>query len=103
MRNLARHKIYTFINIIGLAIGLVCSTVILFYLQHELSFDRHHSKAERIHWVFTADRQVNDNLSYYSGTPRPVGPALAAEYPEVERATRFLFRPPRVLVEGKDL
>jgi putative ABC transport system permease protein len=102
IRNLARHKVYTFINIIGLAIGLACSTLILLYLQREFSFDQHHSKADRIHYVFTENRESNGNWTGLHTTPAPVAPALEEEFPEVERATRFARRGVFVHVEGKD-
>ena len=101
IRNLARHKVYTFINIIGLAIGLACSTLILLYLQREFSFDQYHSKADRIHYVFT-ERGSNGNWIGLYHTPAPVAPALEEEFPEVERATRFMHRSVFVHVEGKD-
>ncbi|MDP6037601.1 MAG: ABC transporter permease [Candidatus Latescibacteria bacterium] len=87
IRNLARHKAYTFINVIGLAIGLTCSTLILLYLQHEFSYESHHTRADRIHKVL-AQRLPNGDTTYYHRTQGPVAPALSEEYPEVERATR---------------
>jgi len=51
IRNLLQHKAYTLINVVGLAIGLTCGTLILLYLQHEFSYSRHHSNADRIHKV----------------------------------------------------
>jgi hypothetical protein len=92
IRNLARHKTYTFINVAGLAIGLACSTLILLYLQHEFSYDRHHSKADRIYKVIRQSHPPEGTTTYSSATLGPLGPALAEEYPEVERATRFLQR-----------
>ena len=102
IRNLARHKAYTFINVIGLAIGLTCSTLILLYLQHEFSYDRHHTKADRIYKVFQSQRLPTGDMSYYYGTQGPVAPAMAEEFPEVERATRFLQRYSLVGIEGKE-
>ena len=103
IRNLSRHKAYTFINIIGLAIGLTCSTLILLYLQHEFSYDRHHSKADSIYRV-VAERQLsNGDISYPYAVQGPVAPALAKDFPEIERTTRFYRRPVDIRVEGKEL
>lgn len=101
MRNLARHKMYSYINIVGLAIGLACSTLILLYLQNEFGFDQHHSKADRIYKVFTSNLGPDGNWADHYATVGPVGPALAEEYPEVEQATRFMFRPARISTDGK--
>ena len=49
-----RHKGYASINVFGLAIGLACCMVILLYVRHELSFDRFHTDADRIHRVEVA-------------------------------------------------
>lgn len=92
IRTLARHKTYTFINVIGLAIGLTCSTLILLYLQHEFSYDRHHSKADRIYQVIRHYHPSEGGPTYSEGTLGPLGPALATEYPEVERGTRLMNR-----------
>ncbi|MBT5829340.1 MAG: FtsX-like permease family protein, partial [Candidatus Latescibacteria bacterium] len=103
IRNLARHKAYTFINIIGLAIGLTCSTLIFLYLQHEFSYNRHHSKADRIYKILHAQRQSNGNVRYQFAAQGPIAPALAEEFPEIERATRFMHRDNvYVGIEGKE-
>jgi hypothetical protein len=50
-RNLVRQKIYSAINIAGLAIGMACATLILLWVQDELSYDRCHEKADQIYRV----------------------------------------------------
>ena len=47
-RNLWKNKSYSFLNIVGLAIGLASCIVILLYVNNELSYDKHHEKADRI-------------------------------------------------------
>ncbi len=51
LRNLQRHKGYSLINIAGLAVGLACCVLMLLYIRHELSYDRHYEKAERIYRI----------------------------------------------------
>ncbi|MGC4035883.1 MAG: ABC transporter permease [Chitinophagaceae bacterium] len=53
-RNISRHKAFSFINIAGLAIGMVCSIFILLWVQNELSYDRFHKNANTIYRI-TAD------------------------------------------------
>ncbi|MEO9477991.1 MAG: ABC transporter permease, partial [Cyclobacteriaceae bacterium] len=48
-RNFLRHKVYSAINISGLAIGLTCFLLIFLYIRDELSFDKMHSKSDRIY------------------------------------------------------
>jgi len=102
IRNLLRHKAYTFINMVGLAIGLTCSMLILLYLQYEFSYDRHHNKADRIHRVLEIRTQSNGDLSYRYAASRPVAPALAEAFPDIERATRFMYRLVNIGIEGKE-
>ena len=103
IRNLSRHKAYTFINVIGLAIGLTCSTLILLYIQHEFSYDRHHSKADRIYRVVTAQHPPGGEVWYAPGGPFQLASTLAEDYPEIERATGFIHRPHvNVGIEGRE-
>lgn len=51
LRNLLKYKSYTIINIAGLAIGFACFTLILLFVRHELSYDRHHRHAESIYRI----------------------------------------------------
>ncbi len=87
-RTLWRHKGYAGINIVGLSVGIACSFLILLFVRSEWSYDRFHTNADRLHraWV----REVYDGGQTYfnSVTPLPLGPTLAATYPEVEAFTR---------------
>ena len=80
LRNLIRQPGYSSINILGLAIGITCCMLILLYVQHELSYDRFHEKADRIY------RVVNGN---FARTPPALGPALKDQIPEVEDFVRM--------------
>ena len=55
-RNLIRHKVYSFINILGLATGMACVILIMLFIQHELSYDRNHENADRIYRVLRETR-----------------------------------------------
>ena len=49
LRNLFKHKVYSFISMAGLSVGIACCLMILLYIQHELSFDRYHNNGDRIY------------------------------------------------------
>ena len=87
-RNLAKHKFYSFINIIGLAIGLACTMLILIYVQNELTYDKHHSKADRIYRVAT---EINFGGRHFNmpNCPAPLASAASADYPEVIASMRL--------------
>ena len=53
-RNLWKNKTFSFINIIGLAIGTLCCLYILLYVQEQYSYDKHHNNAEDIYRITTS-------------------------------------------------
>src|SRR3569623_1267965 len=90
VRNLLRNKGFSFINISGLAIGMGSAILILLWMQNEISYDQFHANKDRLYMAF--NRQVFDGkLQCWSNTPYPLGPALAAEYPEVEATSRLQY------------
>jgi putative ABC transport system permease protein len=101
LRNLIRHKGYTFINLTGLAVGMACAALILIYLREELSYDRYHSKAERIYRLtLTISRNgVDDRIA---GAAAPMGPAIAEEFPEVLKAARVADPWASILVQYQE-
>ena len=88
LRNLLKHKAYTFINVVGLSIGLACCVLILLYVKDELSYDRYHTKADRIYRVILHGRLAGNEI-HAANTCVPMAATLTAEYPEVEFATRL--------------
>ena len=87
-RNLFRQKLYSAINIGGLAIGIAAFMLISIYVQHEQSYDRHYPNAENIYNIY---QQQKSNFSLgtdlYAVTPAALPAALTSEYPEVLNAT----------------
>ncbi len=87
-RNLVRQSGYTFINIFGLAIGLLCSILIFLYVINELTYDRFHEKADRIYRIGVRGRMPGNELNQ-AVTAAPMAEALDNDYPEVEHVTRI--------------
>ncbi len=87
-RNLLKNKAFSFINIMGLAIGIAVCFIIMLYVQDELSYDRFNEKADRMfRIVFKAD--INGGKIFEANVMPPVAQALVNDYPEVEQATRL--------------
>ncbi|RYF84691.1 MAG: hypothetical protein EOO03_14425, partial [Chitinophagaceae bacterium] len=89
-RNLQRNKFYTFISIFGLAVGIACFIFIFLYIQDELRYDRHHSKANRIYRLvekIDTEGQGEESVS----NPLPVALALQTDYPKLVEATVRFF------------
>ena len=88
-RNLLRQKLYAGINIVGLAIGMAYSVLILLYIQDELRYDAFHQRADRIYRV-ALEWQFDDDSTIYSAfTSGLLAPALLERVPGVERAVRL--------------
>ena len=87
-RNLIRNKAFTAINIVGLAIGLATCLLIGLFVLDELSYDRFHTKADRIVRVFFRGSMQGGKLNEAHVMP-PTAQTLKADYPEVEEATRL--------------
>ena len=91
-RSIRRHKGYSLINILGLAIGLACSLMILAWIRDEISFDRFHKNKDTLYIVATHEHQGN-RTAIHSGTPSALGPALKTEYPEIVNTARICNGP----------
>src|SRR5687768_549180 len=87
-RYLSRHKGYTFINIAGLSVGIACCLLIMLFVRSEWSYDRFHSKADRIYRVWL-DEIYEGSRFTNTVTPIPLAPALQANLPEVEAVCRI--------------
>ncbi|UCD37158.1 MAG: ABC transporter permease [Fidelibacterota bacterium] len=88
VRNVVRQKLYSAINILGLAIGVAACITILLYVKNELSYDRYHSKADRIYRVAISATIGGNDFNLALSAP-PVAAALLDEFPEVEAVTRI--------------
>ena len=88
VRNIRRHKVHAIINIAGLSVGMACTILILLWVQHELSFDRCHEKADRIYRL-GMDLDIGNWHKRLAISSNPAGFALQKDYPEVLRFARF--------------
>jgi putative ABC transport system permease protein len=88
IRNLTRQKLYTAINVLGLAIGLAACLLIIGYINNELSFENCHQNRERIYRVDGLYSLGNTQVSMASIMPA-VGPAVKDAFPEIERVVRI--------------
>jgi len=85
-RKMNRQKIYTAINVLGLAIGIAGAMFILMWVADEQSYDHFHTNAHRIYRV-TQRHRLNGVISSYTNTPTALAGTLMLECPEVEQAT----------------
>jgi len=88
VRNLLKHKAYSFINIAGLALGMACCMVLILFIQHEFSYDRHHQHAEQIYRMNTRSVIFGREI-LWTYTQNAFARTLKQDYPEVLHASRF--------------
>ncbi len=92
VRNLSKHTVFSFINLLGLTIGFTCCLLMAIYIQHELSYDDFQTKSNRI-------VRLVMNYSFGDGEPQKtavtstkVFPAFKRAFPEVESGVRLIVR-----------
>jgi len=87
-RNIYRNKIYSFINVFGLAVGMACSILILLWVQEELSYDDFHANGDEIYQAYLKTTR-DDNIGFQSTTSPAIAGILKNEYPEIIETVRL--------------
>ena len=87
LRNTWRNKHYSIINVSGLAIGMACSLMLIFWALDELSYDRFHERSQHIYRII--QERKTDRVFKTPSTPSPLAPELVADYHEIENAVRI--------------
>lgn len=87
-RNLVRQKGFSSINILGLALGFACFTLITVYLSHEQGFDRIHEGSDRLYRINKVVTTADGRLERHALTPGLLAPSLSDAFPEIEAITR---------------
>ncbi|PSL43817.1 putative permease [Chitinophaga niastensis] len=87
LRGLWKNKTYSFLNIFGLAIGIVCASVIFLWVEDEMTFDNSHVKKDRIYqvmgnWVYDA------SIRTFSSTPYVLAPSIKSDIPGIKTTCR---------------
>lgn len=90
LRNLKRNRVYTILNIFGLALGIGCALVIFKVIQFDYSFDKDQTHYHEIYRVVNQSKYP-DRTEKGMGTPHPLGPALKTDFAEVQVVTRVNF------------
>ena len=97
-RNILRQKLYSLLNISGLAVGIAASVIIFIFAKHELTYDQFHENAETLHMVYK-ERITPDGVQPTYDTWVPLLDRLKSEFPEVVNGARLFDD--NVIVESK--
>ena len=86
LRNLTKQKVYTLINVLGLAIGITSCILLALYINNELSYDKEFADFDRIHRM-VLERKFPDQSTIIAGVPHSLASVVVQDYPEIQRAT----------------
>jgi putative ABC transport system permease protein len=90
LRNIAKHKLYSFINIAGLALGLACGIFVILFIRDETSYDKWVPNSSRLYKLETVTHVPGRPPTNSAAVPFPVPAAMKDEIPEVTAATRLI-------------
>ncbi|MEM6631033.1 MAG: ABC transporter permease [Bacteroidota bacterium] len=88
LRSLGKQRLFTSINIGGLAVGIACCLLIVLFVREELSFDTFHQNADRIYRT-SVDLKFGEMEGEMAVTPAPFAFTSVADFPEVVQAARL--------------
>jgi ABC-type antimicrobial peptide transport system permease subunit len=101
VRNISRHKGFTFLNVTGLAVGLAATLLILLWVQDELSYEKFNINGDKIFRV-EEDQFYSGEKYHVTVTPVPAGPVWKEKIPEIKDQVRINLWLPRVLFKYDD-
>lgn len=99
-RNLLRNQTFSVINVLGLALGLACSLIILLWVQDELAIDRFHASDERLFRVMENQAWAGQDVNTTPATPGILAENLKKDFPEVEKAAVMTYETNFLLTVG---
>ncbi|MEQ8926355.1 MAG: FtsX-like permease family protein [Fulvivirga sp.] len=101
-RSLHKNKMYSFINVMGLALGMLACFFILQYVVFELSYDTHHKNSETIYRVTLNSELNNDGAAMMATNFITVGPLLKSEFESIEDYLRIYYLDRHAIIRHKD-
>ena len=99
LRSIARHRIFTLINVAGLAIGMAGCILIMLYVTDELSYDRYHEKAEQIYRAGIDGKIGKREMKTYTSAA-PLARTMIEEFPEVKNGVRLYTGSNKLITHG---
>ncbi len=100
LRNILKNKVFSFVNIAGLAIGVACFILIALFVSDELGYDSYNKNADRIYRI-NSHYKIGGNRFNLANSPVPLAGVLQAEYPEIQSTVR-MFRGENIYVKKDD-
>ena len=98
-RNLKTKKSFSFINIVGLSIGMAAATLIILWIQNELSYDKFHENLDRTYQVWNKYK-IDGKTGAWNNTPKVMAGTIKQDYPEIEVTARVNWPFPNLISFG---
>ncbi|OJV16748.1 MAG: hypothetical protein BGO21_28195 [Dyadobacter sp. 50-39] len=98
-RNLLKNKMFSSINILGLALGMACSLLIMLWVQDEIKMDRFHENDARLYSVME-NQHYSGEINTFAATPGILAEHIVKDFPEIEKASQVLWEQSPVLRVG---
>jgi putative ABC transport system permease protein len=89
IRNLAKHKLFSFINIFGLALSMSVCMMVLINLKEQISYDKFHPNSDRTYRVITELTNKEGSAYRFASSPLPLATSLTTDYNFIEKAVRL--------------
>src|SRR5580704_8391566 len=88
-RSLLKRKVFTIINLLGLATGMAVCLLLVLYIQNELGYDNFHENGNQIYRL-ALERKYPGRSAFLGHIPKSIGQAIKNEFPEVLESTRVI-------------
>lgn len=87
----AKGKFYTIVNILGLAVGLMCTIIIMLWADFQKSYDKFQPDYQKVYQVYEKQSYANGYTLYTYSTPGPLSAFLNSSFPEISVSTRYTY------------
>ncbi len=101
LRFIRREKVYAFMNISGLAMGITCGLIIYKILDHSFSYDKHHANYQYIYRVNNEDLTTN-GVKRWRGQVHPLANALRTDFPAIHATMTYYQKEAMIGIEGQN-
>jgi putative ABC transport system permease protein len=92
LRNILRNKMFSIVNILGLAFGMGSALLIFLWINDEMGVDKFHRKVSQIYRVMENQKYTDGRLFTFASTPGPMAPFIKDKYPEITLASRYTWQ-----------
>lgn len=103
LRSMVRNKLFSFVNILGLAFGIGSALLIFLWINDEMLVDRFHTKGDRLYRVLENQKYTDGRLFTFNSTPAPMAPFIKDKYPEIEKASRVTWNVKELFQSGEKI